>query len=190
MAKYAIITNDLQFAAANKHKERKNSVEAFLPIQKNILEKMRELEIPVIHLQLVVSESDPRSQNIPDEQKFTKGSKGVQILGEVLEDSDLIIEKPKDSGFFETTLDETLKKYDVDTVIITGMQTQICVQTTAADAYFRGYKVIVPSDAVVSTRPEDTQKALDWMAGYCAKVLPSIDIIEMIQNEFKGEKIK
>lgn len=182
---YAVITNDLQFAAANKSEERRKQVRIFLPKQIDFLTKVRRLKIPVIHLQLVNSNDDPRGQGKPDEHKFTRGSKGVQILEEVSMSSDLIIEKPKDSGFFETKLDETLKKMGTTTIIITGMQTQICVQTTAADAYFRGYKVLVPSDCVVSTRPEDTKRSLEWMADYCAKVLPSNEIINLIKQNKK-----
>lgn len=63
------------------------------------------------------------------------------------------------------------------------MQTQICVQTTGADAYFRGYKVLVPSDGVVSTRPEDTKRALEWMAGYYATVMTLDEIYQHVKKE-------
>lgn len=179
---YAVVTNDLQFAAANKSDERKLQVKDFLPKQVAFLKQARELGIPIIHMQLVNEDTDPRAQGKSDEQRFTRGSKGVQILDEVKKDKDIIIEKPKDSGFFETKLDETLKKMRVNTIIITGMQTQICVQTTAADAHFRGYEVLVPSDCVVSTRPEDTKRSLEWMADYCAVVLPSSEIIDHIKK--------
>lgn len=182
MAKYAVVTSDLQFAAANKHEERKKQVDAFLPHQIDILNKLRELNVPVIHMQLVNADNDPRANGQPDELRFTRGSKGVQILKEVLEPTDIVLEKPKDSGFFETKLDETLKSLGVDTVILTGMQTQICINTTAADAHFRDYNVLIPSDCVVSTRPEDTKKALEWLADYCATVVPSEEVINIVKN--------
>ncbi len=187
MKKYAVITNELQFAAANKHEERKKAVSKFLPKQIGFLEKMRELNVPIIHLQLVVSEDDPRSQGIPDEQKFTEGSKGVQILKDVLERTDIIVQKPKDSGFFNTKLDDVLKELKVTDVIITGMQTQICVQTTAADAYFRGYAVLVPSDGVVSTREKDTKRSLEWMGSYCAKIKTLDEIVEHVKLDLEKD---
>ena len=82
-----------------------------------------------------------------------------------------------------TNLDKVLKDLKITDVIISGMQTQICVQTTAADAYFRGYNVIVPSDGVTSTRREDTDRSLDWLADYCAKILPSEEIYNMIKSK-------
>ncbi len=188
MAKYAIITSDLQFAAANKHEERKKQVSTFLPHQIDILKKLRELNIPVIHMQLVNADDDPRAKDQPDELRFTRGSKGVQILKEVLEPTDIVLEKPKDSGFFETRLDDTLKTLGIDTVILTGMQTQVCINTTAADAHFRDYKVLIPSDCVVSTRPEDTINALKWLADYCATVAPSEEVINIVKNNTNETK--
>ena len=182
MKKFAVVTNDLQFAAANKHPERKKAVSKFLPKQTVFLKRMRSLHVPIIHLQLVVSEEDPRSKGIKDEEKFTLGSKGVRVLAEVLEEGDVVIQKPKDSGFFETTLDKTLKAKGVTDIIITGMQTQICVQTTAADGYFRGYTIWVPSDGVVSTREEDTKRALEWLQGYCATVKSLDEISEHVKE--------
>jgi nicotinamidase-related amidase len=57
------------------------------------------------------------------------------------------------------------------------MQTQICVQTTAADAFFRGYNVIVPPDAVVSAREEDKTRALDWLRSYCATIIDTDELL-------------
>jgi len=176
VTKYAIVTNDLQVAAATKHPQREAAVREFLPRQVQLLEVARAAGVPVIHLQLVVSEDDPRNEGTPDALRFTEGSAGVQILPSVLHDTDLVMPKPKDSGFFRTDLDETLSALGVDTVVISGMQTQICVQTTAADAHFRGYSVVVPSDGVVSSRPEDTVAALKWMADYCAEVMTTEEI--------------
>jgi nicotinamidase-related amidase len=92
----------------------------------------------------------------------------------------VIVEKNKDSGFYETDLDERLKELGVDTVAITGMQTQICVQTTAADGFFRGYNVIVPSDAVVSAREEDQTRALEWLRSYCATILTTDELVAAV----------
>ncbi|MBM7865558.1 isochorismatase family protein [Heliobacterium gestii] len=179
MERFAVLTNDLQYAAMNKHPERIEAVKKFLPHQIHFLKQARELSVPVIHLQLI---KDGGEQNWHDRQ-FVRGAEGARIIDEVLDDSDIIVEKPKDSGFFHTNLDDVLKERNITTVIITGMQTQICVQTTAADAFFRGYKVIVPSDVVVSTKEMDTERALVWLEKYCARVLGSDQIIDLIQQE-------
>jgi nicotinamidase-related amidase len=176
MKSAAILTSDLQFAAANKHPARRQAVDRFLPRLTRFLNRSRELNVPVIHLQLVIPMGDKRSEGLADELRFEKGSKGSQLLPEVLAPKDIAIEKPKDSGFFETQLDQTLKGLEVDTAILCGMQAQICIQTTAADAFFRGYNVVVASDGVTSTVEDDMTRALDWMRNYCATILTCDEI--------------
>ena len=180
--RYAVLTNDLQVAARTKSDERRAAVDAFLPHQVRFLHAMRALGVPVIHLQLVIAEADLRSPDMPDELRFTRGSAGVQILAEVRAPGDIVVEKPKDSGFFDTKLDEVLRSLDVDTVVICGMQAQICVQTTAADAHFRGYGVVIPSDCVVSTRAEDMELALRWLSNYCATVLTADEVVQLVRT--------
>lgn len=96
--------------------------------------------------------------------------------------SDVIVIKGRDSGFFETELDKTLQALDVKTVVVTGLQTHVCVQTTAADAFFRGYNVWVPDDCVFAPSAEDTDRALQWLAGYCATVAPSVEILSLLNS--------
>jgi nicotinamidase-related amidase len=183
VARCAVLTNDLQYDLVNKNEERREAVAAFTPRMQSFLREMRTLGVPVLHLQLINLEDDPRAERYDGWLPVTKGSDGARIVEAFLADTDLLIEKNKDSGFYETELDERLRELEVDTVIITGMQTQICVQTTAADAFFRGYNVIVPSDAVVSARPEDQARALEWLGSYCASILSTDELAEAIAQD-------
>lgn len=90
--------------------------------------------------------------------------------------------KGRDSGFFETQLDQKLQSLGVKTVIVTGLQTHVCVQTTAADAFFRGYNVWVPDDCVFSPSSDDTDRALQWLSGYCATVASSAEILSLLEK--------
>jgi nicotinamidase-related amidase len=182
VARCAVLTNDLQYDLVNKNEDRRSAVEAFTPKMTEFLAKMRELDVPVVHLQLINKEDDPRAERYDGWLPVTKGSEGARIIEEFLSDTDVVVEKNKDSGFYETDLDERLKELGVDTVAITGMQTQICVQTTAADGFFRGYNVIVPSDAVVSAREEDQTRALEWLRSYCATILTSDELVAAVQR--------
>lgn len=178
----AIVTNDLQYAAANKHKERKSSYEKVSENIENLLKSGRKLNTPIIHLLLTVEDGDKRSVGKEPEKTFIRGSTGHKVLESVYEKTDLLIEKPKDSGFFETSLDETLKKLGVESIVLVGMQTQICIQTTAADAHFRGYDVYVPRDCVCSTREEDTQAALVWLEKYGSKLTDSTSLLKLFED--------
>jgi nicotinamidase-related amidase len=181
MARCAVLTNDLQYDLVNKNQERRAAVAAFTPKMTGFLARMRALDVPVVHLQLINKEDDPRAERYDGWLPVTKGSDGARIMGEFLAEGDVVVEKNKDSGFYETELDERLKQLGVDTIAITGMQTQICVQTTAADGFFRGYNVIVPSDAVVSAHEQDKTRALDWLKSYCATVLTTDELAAAVE---------
>ena len=183
MARCVVLTNDLQYDLVNKNDERKTAVAAFTSQMQRFLSEMRTLGVPVVHLQLINLEDDPHAERYDGWLPVTKGSEGARIVDEFFAEGDVLVEKNKDSGFYETDLHERLQELGVDTVIITGMQTQICVQTTAADAFFRGYNVIVPPDAVVSARPEDQARALEWLGSYCATIMPTADLAVAIAQD-------
>lgn len=191
MSKVAVLTNDLQYDLVQKNIERIEAVGNATRTICDFLDKMRSLEVPIIHLQLINNPDDPNAERYGSYLPVIKGSEGARIIAEFLHKSDIVIEKNKDSGFYETELEKTLKELGINTVIITGMQTQICVQTTAADAFFRGFKVIIPEDAVVSAREEDKERALDWLDSYCAQVLTCEEIYERLKEheDFEPKKI-
>ena len=76
---------------------------------------------------------------------------------------DYFVLKPKNSGFYSTTLDLLLTHLAAKNVILTGIAGNNCVFFTANDAYMRDYKVFVPSDCVVSNTEEENAYALKQM---------------------------
>ena len=90
-----------------------------------------------------------------------EGSWGAEIVDELtVEAGDIIIPKRRYSGFFGTSLDLSLRERGVDTVIVTGVVTNICVRSTVHDAFFLRYKVIVPEDLVMATSPQAQEVSL------------------------------
>ncbi len=93
-----------------------------------------------------------------------------------------IIRKTRYSAFVGTNLDELLKELDVNRLIITGVMTHLCCESTARDAFMRNHEVIFVIDAT-ATDDEDlhigslramadgfailatTREVLDWMSG-------------------------
>jgi nicotinamidase-related amidase len=79
------------------------------------------------------------------------------------DEDDYVVIKPKHSGFFSTTLDTLLAYLHVKTLILTGVQSNICVLFTANDAYMRDYHLVIPSDCVASQNLKDNEHALYQM---------------------------
>lgn len=84
----------------------------------------------------------------PNSPVFRKGSDMWQLHEEVeARPRDILIDKQLPGSFTNTPLDEFLKERGIDTVTIAGYMTQVCCDTTAREAFHRGYKVEFLSDA-------------------------------------------
>jgi nicotinamidase-related amidase len=105
-------------------------------------------------------------------------SKGAQVIPELTPtDKDIVIDKHVYSSFFETPLDSFLRARKVDTVILTGLHTHLCVRHTAADAFFRGYKIVVPENGVDSFTEEDHKSGLAYLKEYYAANITTAEAV-------------
>ncbi len=83
--------------------------------------------------------------------RYAPGAWGTAITDELTPTArDIVIEKPRQSGFYRTTLGDDLAARGIDTVAIAGVTTNCCVDTTTRDAFMRDLDVIVLSDAVAA----------------------------------------
>lgn len=83
-----------------------------------------------------------------------------------------LVEKGTYSGFFGTGLSKLLDEKYVDSVYIVGLVTNICVKHTAADAFFKGYKVNIIDDCCADFSEDLHKKAIGEMkANYGAKIM-------------------
>lgn len=107
----------------------------------------------------------------------TQGGEPVAAFD--LQPSDIVIPKRRYDGFFQTDLDLTLRELGVDTLIAMGADANICVLQTLAGAYFRGYKTIVPADAVWTFLVGTYEGALEYYTRcYDTRVVESKTILE------------
>jgi nicotinamidase-related amidase len=77
---------------------------------------------------------------------------------------DYVVLKSTLSGFHQSALDALLRASGAHTLIITGFAADNCVLFTAADAYMRDYRVLVPSDCVAARSAAATARALATMS--------------------------
>lgn len=91
--------------------------------------------------------------------------------------NDYFVLKPRHSAFFGTSLELLLEHFQTRTLVITGMAGNNCVVASATDAYMRGYRVVVPPDAVASERPELNEAALKHMSTVLkAQTVPAAEV--------------
>ncbi|MEE0705577.1 MAG: isochorismatase family cysteine hydrolase [Adlercreutzia sp.] len=97
--------------------------------------------------------------------------------------SDFVVEKRRYSGFFQTGLLLLLNELGVDTLICCGMDTNICVKHTVADAYFNNFNIIVVGDATATFLVGNQEEGLDYMKTcYAAKVIDTDEALKLIEG--------
>ncbi|MGQ9461407.1 MAG: cysteine hydrolase family protein, partial [Candidatus Bathyarchaeaceae archaeon] len=78
-------------------------------------------------------------------------------------------------------LDLLLRELKVDTLVLVGLVTNVCIQNTAADAFFRGYKIIVPEDCVEAISEEAQKSGIEYMKTIYGCKITNVD--ELIKEE-------
>lgn len=90
-----------------------------------------------------------------------KGTWGSDFIDELRPlDSEYIVQKRRHSAFAHTDLDLYCREEKIDTIVVTGTWTNVCVRSSASDALYYAYKVITLSDAVQSKTEEMHQCGL------------------------------
>ncbi len=80
-----------------------------------------------------------------------RGTAGHEIVDEVRPlPGELVVPKWRSSGFWGTSLDLLLRSNGIQTVVVTGCTTEGCVESTARDASFNDYYVVIAEDCVAS----------------------------------------
>lgn len=156
-----------------------------VPSLQKLFKWVREREnddIHLVHIQEAHRKNDADFRVRP--VHAVKGTWGSDFIKELYPEGDeYTIPKRRHSAFAHTDLDLYLREENIDTVVVTGVWTNVCVRSTASDALYNAYKVIALSDACASKTQEMHEHGLKDI-GIFAKVM-SID--EYVDAWEKGE---
>lgn len=140
-----------------------------------LLEAARGAGIPVFHAMHtlnpdysdagVMLELFPRIREVGG---LARGSWDAEIIKELQPGpGEPVIDKPRQSVFWGTDFAEQLSGLGVDTLIVTGVTTNVCVGSTVRDAFSRDLRTVVASDGTAATTPEMHAGALrDFIYAY------------------------
>ena len=106
----------------------------------------------------------------------------------VIAASDILLEKPRFGGFHGTDLELILRQRGIDTIIISGISTPVCCDTTAREANARDFRVLFLSDATATSGAEAAeatkyhQATLEIIDGVFCQVIKSDDLLQKIAD--------
>ena len=136
-----------------------------LPAARNIVrlkKRARAARIPTIYV------NDNFGQWRSDFRQLVHRCLNEDVRGEPVarmlmpDDQDYFVLKPANSGFFSTPLQTLLQLVGVETLVLTGVSSHQCILFTAADAYVRNYRLVVPRDCVAAANAKDNELALRY----------------------------
>lgn len=91
---------------------------------------------------------------------LAKGGWDYELVDDLTpQDGDIVLPKPRYSGFYNTSLDSMLRARGIRNLVFTGIATNVCVESTLRDGFFLEYFGIVLADATHQAGPAYVQQA-------------------------------
>jgi ureidoacrylate peracid hydrolase len=88
-----------------------------------------------------------------------------------------VVSKPRYGGFEGTDLDLILRGRGIQTLIMTGVGTNVCVETTARDGYQKNYGIVFLKDCTATTSAADHEATLRTIGTYFGLVVKASDVV-------------
>lgn len=207
-ARTALLTIDLQndFCTAGGVMAEEGAdlepVTAMLPTLARLLDAARTAGVYVVHVRNTYSTPDGRYLSEPFLDVATRRLAGRALTSVPLcepgtwgadhaagfapVDGEPVVRKHRYSGFHQTDLETLLRVRGVRTVLTCGVATNVCVETTARDAFMRDFHVVFPSDASATYFPAAHAATLATIGVHFGEVVTTdevVDIWEEIRQE-------
>jgi ureidoacrylate peracid hydrolase len=148
-----------------------------IPGSVELIKLARQAGVPVIFTRYVYQKGmvdfglvrGQRDQQRFDTNSLGEGRDEIELIPELeVQDHEIVIDKSRPSAFYGTRLEPVLTGMQIRNLVICGITTNICVESTARDAGQRDYGTYVVRDAVAEFTKERNDHALfaiDWSFG-------------------------
>jgi nicotinamidase/pyrazinamidase len=113
-----------------------------------------------------------------------RGTQGAEVLDDLKPvPTDIVLPKRRFSAFFKTDLDQTLRMLGVDTVVVTGITTEVCVLMTVMDGLSHDFSAIILEDCTASRNKEFHQACLSLYRDFALYPLLRIMTVDEFLKE-------
>lgn len=114
---------------------------------------------------------------LKDAEALQAGTWDIEIIPELApQDGDFIVDKNRPSSFYGTSLETILNGLNTDSLVVCGVTTNCCVESSVRDASHRDFKTFVVEDAVAELDDERQQVSLRSMAMLFANLVSVSDV--------------
>jgi nicotinamidase-related amidase len=178
---------------ARRHDPASPSLRHVIPVINRLIAEARRAGVVVAYVTMAHGRDiDPpnyraryASRGMQEDLLCAAGTWGAQLDDELLPPAppDLRIIRHSYDGFAGTPLDEELRARGAETVVATGVVTNLCVQTTVQHAFALGYYIVVAEDGTAATSDTVQAVTLENFRQFFGAVLPSESIIDRWREE-------
>lgn len=159
-----------------------------VPHLERLIEEGRKVGLPVIFIQTIHSEwtdTPPwlyRKPEIMDLETCREGTWGAEFYRVSPLPGDRVVVKHRYSAFNNTDLHTILRAKGVESVLVTGVATNVCVESTARDAFMYDYYVTMVEDCVATSDPSLHEATLENIRRHFGLVASSQGVIDTWQE--------
>ena len=169
-----------------------------VPTVKQLLQTFRSLQLPIFH---TIEGHAPDLSDCPNSKRqrgrgnlkigdvgamgriLVLGEPGNAIIPELSPaNGEFVISKPGKGAFCRTNLEKLLNEQGITHLIITGVTTEVCVQTTMREANDRGIECLLVEDATASYFPDFKQATLEMICAQGAIIGWTATAAEVLQG--------
>ena len=168
-------------------------IQSMTPRLINFIDKARDTGLPVIHVQMIFGSKDNwYISDVGFEQHARMSIKrfiqysiceqdtwGADFFEEFKPlPGEFLVRKHRYSAFVGTDLDLILKSRGIRTLIMTGISTNVCVESTARDGFMRDYYIVLAKDCTAASSEEDYNCTLRNITRFFGEVVDSSDVLK------------
>jgi len=157
---------------------------------KGLAAAARQAGVPVIHVHYIVEAgaaglklNAPLFQGVKDADALVRGTWGAApVDGLAPQEGDLVVEKTRMNGFYNTILDNLLRGLGTETLVITGAWTNMSIEHTARHGADAGYEIVVVSDGTSTIDDEWQNVGLNYALTNVGRSATAQEVAEALRS--------
>lgn len=137
------------------------NIQHMIPKLKIFLDHMRKRGIPIIYCKTLFSDDAKdaglyvKTRSFLLKEGLRRNDWGSEIVDDLYPlEGDYIVEKSRFSAFYNTNMEIVLRALKAETLFFTGVATNVCVESTIRDAFFRDYQPVLIEDCCRAWKEE------------------------------------
>jgi isochorismate hydrolase len=148
----------------------------------SLINLFRKKSKPIIYTRHVNNNDNAKNMKIWWNDLISEYDQDSEIIEDILIPDPVIINKSQYDAFYQTGLEDYLNREGVTDIVVTGVMTHLCVESTARSGFIKGFKIIVVADGTATYNSKYHLGSLINLSHGFATVLKTADCLEKLNK--------